>query len=140
MYPPTSLTVAFPSIDRAQQPNDRRQHQRYSIAASVQYIVHGFRGDAITTDLSSGGVHLKCRQLLPVGRTIHLWIDWPVLLDNRCPLRLVIVGKTIRSDSDGTAVKIVRYDFKIRPKTATAEKTYGDYTATASRFDRSRNR
>jgi hypothetical protein len=45
-------------------------------------------------------------------------IDWPALLDQRCPLRLVITGKILRSDQTGTAVGIIRYDFRIRPRSA----------------------
>jgi hypothetical protein len=66
-------------------------------------------------DISSGGVFLKTHQILPVGKRIQVFINWPVLLDQRCPLRLVITGKVLRSDEAGAAVRKLRYDFKIRP-------------------------
>jgi PilZ domain-containing protein len=100
-------------------PYERRQTQRYPITAQTQFILTGIRGQAITSDISSGGVFLKTDRVLPVGKQIQLFIDWPALLDQRCPLRLVVTGKTLRSDEKGTAVGIIRYDFRIRPRRAT---------------------
>ena len=99
-------------------PYERRQHQRFPITAPSQYILAGNRGQAITTDISSGGVFLKTDASLPVGKQIEVMIEWPALLDQRCPLRLVIFGKILRSNQAGTAVGIIRYDFRIRPKSA----------------------
>lgn len=99
-------------------PYERRQHQRFPITAQSQYILGGTRGPATTTDISSGGVFLKTETTLPVGKQIEVLIDWPALLDQRCPLRLVISGKVLRSSDAGTAVGIIRYDFRIRPKSA----------------------
>jgi len=61
------------------------------------------------------GVFLKTDQLLPVSKRIQIFINWPVLLDQRCPLRLVMTGRVLRSDEAGDAVGKLRYDFKIRP-------------------------
>ena len=99
-------------------PYERRQHQRFPITAQSQYILAGTKGQATTTDISSGGVFLKTEKILPVGKQIQVLIDWPALLDQRCPLRLVIVGKVLRSAEGGTAVGIIRYDFRIRPRSA----------------------
>jgi len=99
-------------------PYERRQHQRFPITAASRFIVSGSRGQATTTDISSGGVYLKTEQILPIGKQIQVLIDWPALLDQRCPLRLVITGKILRSNEGGTAIGILRYDFRIRPKSA----------------------
>jgi hypothetical protein len=99
-------------------PYERRQHQRFPITAASRFVVSGGRGQATTTDISSGGVFLKTEQILPIGKQIQVLIDWPALLDQRCPLRLVITGKILRSDQTGTAIGILRYDFRIRPKSA----------------------
>jgi len=100
-------------------PYERRQHQRFPITAQAQYILAGTRGQAVTIDISSGGVLLKPENPIPAGKQIQVLIDWPALLDQRCPLRLVIVGRVLRSDVSGTAIGIVRYDFRIRPRRAT---------------------
>ena len=100
-------------------PYERRQHQRFPIAAQAQYTLTGTRGRAVTSDISSGGVFVKTDRILPLGKQIQLLVDWPALLDQRCPLRLVIVGRILRSDDVGTAIGIIRYDFRIRPRGAT---------------------
>ena len=107
-----------PAPSRKFAPYERRQHQRFPITAHSQYILAGNRAQATTLDISSGGVFLKTEKILPVGKQIQVLIDWPALLDERCPLRLVITGKVLRSDQAGTAVGIIRYDFRIRPKSA----------------------
>lgn len=108
-----------PAPSRKFAPYERRQHQRFPITAQAQYIVAGTRGQAITADISSGGVFLKLQENLPIGKRIQVFIDWPALLDQRCPLRLVITGKILRNDDAGAAVGIIRYDFRIRPRRAT---------------------
>ena len=115
--------VPSPKADRQAGPSfaqsERRQHRRYPITAQLEYILTGNRAQATTLNISSGGVFLKTDQILPVGDQIRVLINWPVLLDQRCPLRLVITGRILRSDEAGAAVGIVRYDFKIHPKRAT---------------------
>ena len=96
--------------------NERRRHQRFPISAPSRYRVNGVRGHAMTVDISSGGVFLKTETILPVGAHIDVWIDWPALLDQRCPLRLVITGAILRSGREGMAVEIKRYSFRLRPK------------------------
>ena len=63
------------------------------------------------------GVFLKTDKVLQVGESSQVLIDWPVALDQRCPLRLLIVGKVLRSNGAGTAVEIMRYEFGIRHQT-----------------------
>ena len=108
-----------PSLRFGNAPYERRHHQRFPITAQCQYILTGIRGQAVTSDIGSGGVLLKPDRLLPVGKQIQVFIDWPALLDQRCPLRLVITGRTLRSNDAGTAIGIIRYEFRIRPKQAT---------------------
>lgn len=92
----------------------RRKHQRFPITAVAEYIFSGSRVQTTTRDISSGGVFLNTGTVLPTGKPIKVLIDWPVLLDEHCRLRLVIVGKVLRSDWGGTAVGITKYEFRIR--------------------------
>ena len=95
---------------------DRRQHQRFPISVRTRYLLDGAQGYATTVNISSGGVLLDTKGILPVGGQIQVWIDWPALLDERCPLRLVIAGRILRSTLHGTVVGITRYSFRLRPK------------------------
>ncbi len=108
-----------PHLRSGSAPYERRHHQRFPIAARAQFVLAGVQAQAVTSNISSGGVLLKSEMILPVGKQIQLFIDWPALLDQRCPLRLTVVGKVLRSNESGTAVGIIRYDYRIRPKTPT---------------------
>ena len=98
--------------------SERRQHRRYRFTAQSQYILNGNREPTTITDISSGGVFLRTKTPLPVGKWIEVLIDWPVLLNDRCPIRLVVYGRIRRSDARGTAVEMVRHDFRLRPRSA----------------------
>ena len=104
----------FP-VPRLAQP-ERRQSFRYPFTAHAQCILAGNRIQAKIQDIGSGGVFLKTDRMLRPCESIQVLIDWPVLLDQRCPLRLVIFGKVLRSDESGSAVKLIHYEFRIRPK------------------------
>ena len=99
--------------------SERRQRRRYQFTAESQCILNGNRERATTADISSGGVFFRTETPLPVGKWIELLIDWPVLLNHQCPIRLVVHGRVRRSDARGTAVEIVRHDFRLRPRTPT---------------------
>jgi hypothetical protein len=93
---------------------DRRRHQRYPIVMTAHVLDAGACQEATTVDISTGGILLRSGGLLPFGRRVKVFIDWPVLLHNRCALRLVIEGTVIRSSRVGTAVETLRYDFHTR--------------------------
>ena len=95
--------------------HERRKTTRFPLTGQAQYSVAGSQGHAPIRDISSGGVFLKTDRILRIGQSIRVLMDWPVLLEDRCPLRLVIDGKVLRSDQSGTAVKLTKYDFRIRP-------------------------
>jgi hypothetical protein len=39
-------------------------------------------------------------------------MNWPVLLNESCPMKLMIYGCVIRSNEKGAAVAIERYEFR----------------------------
>ena len=97
---------------------ERRRHLRYPIIARAEYRVAGNREQTKTIDMSSRGVLLETDRSLPIGDAIQISIDWPALLEQRTPLRLVVSGRILRSNVLGTAVVIRRYDFRLRRTTA----------------------
>ena len=58
---------------------ERRRHQRFPINVSSRYLLDEARGYATTVNISSGGVLLNTKEILPVGRQVQLLIDWPAL-------------------------------------------------------------
>jgi hypothetical protein len=41
-----------------------------------------------------------------------LLMQWPFFLDGTCPLKLVVQGRIVRSDGNGTAVQVLRHEFR----------------------------
>jgi hypothetical protein len=94
-------------------PLGRRKHIRFPVALPVEYTLDGARRQSLTANLSRGGLFLWTDDLLPVGQGIRLSIDWPVLLDRRCGLRLSVSGSVVRAGRGGIAVRIERYEFRV---------------------------
>ena len=55
----------LPGVRSGASPFERRQQQRFPIAARSRYILDGVFGYAPTADISSGGVFLPGKQILP---------------------------------------------------------------------------
>jgi hypothetical protein len=43
---------------------------------------------------------------------VELRIEWPFLLQGVCPLELQVWGRVLRSDDQGTVVRMSRYEFR----------------------------
>jgi hypothetical protein len=114
----TSAQEQFRFATPSNAPLERRQHRRYPIIAQADYLLPENRGQATTVDMSSGGVLLKTKARLPFGHSIQILIDWPALLEQRYPLRLVIFGHVLRSNATEAVVTIQRYEFRLRPRSA----------------------
>ena len=95
---------------------DRRTHMRFPISVPVRYFFADHEGVAISHDMSSNGIFIATRELLPAGKLMKLFIDWPAMLDEHCLLRLVVTGKILRSTPMGTAVGISKYEFRVRAR------------------------
>jgi PilZ domain len=98
---------------------DRRDDRRYSIELDLRYKVIArtrvqLNGAGRTLNMSSGGILFNTDQSLPLGAFVELSIHWPVLLQNTCPLTLLVVGRVVRFENSTVAVKISRYEFMTR--------------------------
>src|ERR1035437_4087422 len=97
--------------------DDRRSSRRYPLESDMAYrIVAGQRvleaGSGRTVNMSASGVLFQSTCALPVGKHVELSIAWPARLSNKVRLQLRIMGRTIWSGSNSTAVQIQRYDFR----------------------------
>ena len=100
--------------------DDRRNNRRYEIELELRYKLvsrgqAGLTGFGRTYNISSGGVLFETDQRLPVGSFVEVSIHWPVLLQQTCPLTLMVVGRVVRTDGRGAAVRTTRYEFLTRP-------------------------
>jgi hypothetical protein len=96
---------------------ERRSKRRFQIDQEVKYkMLYGQRiaetGVGRTLNISSGGVWFTTETMLTSGMPVELSMNWPVLLNDSCPMKLMIYGCVVRSNEKGAAVAIERYEFR----------------------------
>jgi hypothetical protein len=96
---------------------DQRLNRRYPITLEIEYkLLRKGRVERLglgrTLNVSSGGVLFEANESLPAGSSIELLMHWPFLLEGVCPLKLVIHGCVVRSDSKGVAVRNKHHEFR----------------------------
>jgi hypothetical protein len=95
---------------------DRRSERRYAYEMEVQFsyslgCARHF-GSGLTADLSRTAVRFVADNPPPQGSDVELQISWPFLLQNVCPLELVVRGKTTTINARGTIVAMNHYEFR----------------------------
>src|SRR5580658_8341134 len=105
---------------------ERRTKRRFHIEQDVRYkMLYGQRiaetGSGKTMNISSGGVWFSTEALLTSGMPIELSMSWPVLLNDSCPMKLMIYGCVVRSNERGAAVAIERYEFRTSGRSLQAQ-------------------
>jgi hypothetical protein len=96
---------------------DQRANRRYPISLEIEYKL--FRkgrlehlGLGRTLNVSSGGVLFEAGESLPTGSVVEILMHWPFMLEGVCPLKLVIHGNVVRSDTKGVAVRTKHHEFR----------------------------
>ena len=74
-------------------------------------------GSGQTLNISSSGVWFTTDGILTAGFPLELSLSWPALLNDVCPMKLMIYGCVVRSDHDGAALAIERYEFRTQGTT-----------------------
>jgi hypothetical protein len=100
---------------------ERRKKARFPMNRDARYKV--LEGDTIvefgmgtTLDMGSGGVAFLTEHQLLVGSFIELSISWPVLLEDSCPMRLIVFGRVVRSSGRRTACTVDKYEFRTQAR------------------------
>ena len=95
---------------------DRRGDRRYAHEMELQfsYSLRGanYYGSGMTADLSRGAVRFLCDNPPPDGVDVELRIAWPFLLQNVCPLELLVRGTTMKTNERGTILQMSHYEFR----------------------------
>lgn len=102
-------------------PTERRARLRFPMHRELRYkLLEGqaiiASGAGATCDMSSGGVAFTSDRPLPTGVFIELSIAWPVLLDNACPMRLIVFGKLLRAGLHRSACTVEKYEFRTQAR------------------------
>src|SRR5881296_1053201 len=104
--------------------HERRSKKRFHIEQEVRYkMLYGQRiaetGTGKTLNISSSGVWFTTESMLTTGMPVELSMNWPVLLNDSCPMKLMIYGCVVRSNEKGAAVAIERYEFRTQGRAFT---------------------
>jgi hypothetical protein len=101
---------------------ERRNRNRYPLQFDLEYRVftkgHSVvAGSARTVNISSGGVLLTSTEGIKKGELMEISIRWQTVVPTAPNTKLEILGRVIRVDSSGTAVRILRYGLYPQPAT-----------------------
>jgi len=95
---------------------DRRGERRYDheLELEFRYAFAGveYYGSGLTADLSRTAVRFVADDPPPKGTEVELRIAWPFLLQNVCPLELIVRGRTTATSERGTILAIAHYEFR----------------------------
>jgi hypothetical protein len=102
---------------------ERRRKARFPMHRELRYkvldqdtIVEAGMGQ--TVDMGSGGVAFRIDSQLTPGLLIELSISWPVLLEDACPMRLIVFGRVLRSAHHQTVCTVDKYEFRTQARAA----------------------
>ncbi len=76
------------------------------------------QGSGRTVSMSSTEVCFECDTPVPEGATGTVTVKWPVLLQGRCGLNLVLKGRILRVQPGAAALRFQWYEFRTRGKAA----------------------
>ncbi len=98
---------------------ERRGTDRFPIESELRYkLVENKEvtepGAGRTLNMSSSGILFTTAARLPIGRRVELSVEWPAQLNEVCGLKLVALGRVVRSSDESSAIRIDKYDFRTR--------------------------
>ena len=86
---------------------------RYKLLEDDRIVAAGL---GTTANVSSGGVAFQSDTTLPEGSFIELSISWPALLDDVCPMRLIVFGRVIRAAEDTKVCSVEKWEFRTQSR------------------------
>jgi hypothetical protein len=100
--------------------DDRRSSNRLPIEREIRYSIKVGRktiirsGEGKTVNMSGTGILFTTQSDLHLhrGQRVELAVNWPALLNNVLPLKLVAQGRVIRIEEKQAAMAIESYEFK----------------------------
>ena len=102
--------------------NERRNKHRFAIQREVRYKtaedgVVVAAGNGQTINMGSGGVAFQFEGAIQTGAFVELSISWPVLLDETCPMRLIVLGQVIRTSGRKAVCTVDKWEFRTQSRT-----------------------
>jgi hypothetical protein len=96
---------------------ERRTSTRFAIGREIKYKLLNRKGEAETGEgtvinMSSNGILFSTNHVLVPGRAVEVSVNWPVQLNDSCPLKLVARGRVVRFDAGKAAIEFQQYEFR----------------------------
>jgi hypothetical protein len=66
--------------------------------------------------MASAGIAFLTEGQIAAGSFIELSISWPVLLENSCPMRLIVFGRLVRSSGRKAVCTVDKYEFRTQAR------------------------
>ena len=109
-------------IEKLIKATDRRKKYRFAIRRELRYkvLAEGIiidSGVGQTINMSSGGIAFTIDHALKPEAFIEISLSWPVLLDNACPMRMIVFGRVLRSHDRKSVCTIDKYEFRTQART-----------------------
>lgn len=102
---------------------DRRSDRRYPITLPLQYKLvrngKSLLGFGRTLNISTHGVLFELDDAVPAGGQIELALNWPLMLQGSCCLRLVMRGSILRTDEKTIALQAKSHEFRTAGRSLT---------------------
>jgi hypothetical protein len=96
---------------------ERRRRKRFELMCDLRYRVldsrrHLPQQSGKTINMSSKGVLFESSIELPVGKRVELMIAWPAMLNEKCRLKMVAIGRIVRVENGIVATSILKHEFR----------------------------
>jgi hypothetical protein len=122
---PTSISPSVVAPLETPGGTDRRSDCRYPIVLRLQYkLIRNGRverlGSGTTINISSHGVLFDADDRLPTRSAIELAIEWPMLLQGSCGLKLIMRGRVVRASHKAVAIFADFREFRTAGRPGTA--------------------
>jgi hypothetical protein len=103
------------SVDLIQ--GDRRVNRRYDVELELRFHYTDKEGvlrvgSGVAAELSRGGILFLTDDPPPAGADVEAHITWPFLLQDTCPLELVVRGSICGAGDRGTVMRLRSYEFR----------------------------
>ena len=96
---------------------DRRVNRRYDVELQLRFHYTNDDGAlrvgcGVTAELSRGAILFLTDDPPPAGTDVEAHIAWPFLLQDTCPLELVLRGSISGVSDRGTVMRLRSYEFR----------------------------
>jgi hypothetical protein len=108
---------------KADNESDRHGKSRFPIQRDLRYKLvkdtgPSETGAGQTLDIGSGGISFAIGHDLPEGACVELSISWPVLLNENCAVRLVVIGRVVRNEGGRCDASVDKWEFRTQARVA----------------------